>query len=153
MSTSTPSAAHARLAQLVGSWEGVERLYPSPWMPEGGTATGRFESRMIGAYFLVQDYEQRHDDEVMFRGHGTYGYDAATDTYTMYWADSAGPAPAPAAGPWVGDTVTFQNRSPMGHHRYVYQVVDADRFRFRMESSTDGERWSPMLEGEYRRRA
>jgi hypothetical protein len=147
-----PTEAHAKLAQLAGSWEGTETMHPSPWMPQGGTAIGRFESRMLDGFFLIHDYEQEQGGHVNFRGHGMYGWSAATQKYSMYWADSMGTDPNLAYGDWVGDTITFQHAGPMGHHRYIYKLIGADRFAFRIESSRDGEAWTAMMDGEYRRR-
>lgn len=41
-----PTTAHHQLAALVGTWVGEEKMYPSPWDPAGGTATGRFQNRL-----------------------------------------------------------------------------------------------------------
>ncbi len=144
MSTST--AAHARLARFAGAWEGPET---SP----GGTTLGRFTSRVLDDRFLLHDYEQVQDGRVVFRGHGVYGVVPGTETCTMYWVDSATPAPVTAAGPWVGDVLTFQNQGDLGHHRYVYALHGDDRFSFRIERSTDGHAWATVMEGHYRRTA
>lgn len=41
-----PAPGHLRLETLAGLWEGEETMYPSPWLPEGGHATGRTRSRL-----------------------------------------------------------------------------------------------------------
>lgn len=149
-----PGDAHRRLQQLVGRWEGVETIHPSPWAPDGGTAVGRFDLAMgLDGFFLVSDYEQARDGQVVFRGHGVYGWDAEAERYTMHWFDSVGNDPgAPVPGTWGDDALVFQGQSEMGYHRYVYDRIGAESFAFRIEGSRDGAQWSVVMEGEYRRR-
>lgn len=148
-----PTEAHARLAALAGDWEGEETLHPAPWMPEGGTARGRFTNRVVlGGFNLVNVYAQTRGGQVVFEGHGVYGYDAERQRYTMYWFDSSGGDPGgPVPGRWEGDTLTFERRSEGGpSHRYVYVVSD-ESFLFRIEASRDGGTWTCMMEGTYHR--
>ncbi len=37
MTNPTLTNAHHQLARLVGTWTGEEQMFPSPWLPEGGT--------------------------------------------------------------------------------------------------------------------
>jgi hypothetical protein len=70
----------------------------------------------------------------------------------MYWFDSMGEGAVTAArGTWEGDTLTFAHKTPMGHARYIYQLLGADRYHFRIEQSRDGQEWRPMMEGTYSR--
>jgi hypothetical protein len=147
-----PSAAHIKLAALAGEWVGEETLFPSPWAPEKRSAIGRTSNRMdIDGFFLINDYTEEREGEVMFRGHGVYGYDPKRQRYTMHWFDSMGMPPGETLGTWEGNTLTFQNQSEMGHSRYVYVLESADAYTFRIESSKDGESWTPMMEGRFRR--
>jgi Protein of unknown function (DUF1579) len=147
-----PSAAHAKLAAFVGEWVGEEILHPSPWAPEKHSAIGRSSNRMgVDGFFLINDYIEERDGEVVFRGHGVYGYDPKRQRYTMHWFDSMGMPPNEMLGSWEGNTLTFQNRGEMGHSRYVYVLEGDDRYQFRIESSTDGQSWTPLMEGHYRR--
>jgi superfamily I DNA/RNA helicase len=51
--------AHRRLERLVGAWSGEERLYPSPFDPLGGAATGRVRNQLaLDGFAVVQDYER-----------------------------------------------------------------------------------------------
>ncbi|MCB9562547.1 MAG: DUF1579 family protein [Kofleriaceae bacterium] len=147
-----PGPPHANLARLAGTWRGDETLFPSPWSPEERTATGAFTARMgCDGLWLLSDYEESRDGAVFFRGHGVYGWDAARARYTMYWVDSMGGHPAETLGDWQDDVLTFSNQGAHGHGRYVYELDGADRYVFRILSSRDGEAWSPMMEGRYRR--
>ncbi len=147
-----PSAAHAKLHQLAGSWTGDETLHPSAFSPEARSAHGVFHMRMaVDGMFLVSDYEESRDGEVVFRGHGVYGYDAKRERYTMFWFDSMGISPSEVLGTWDGDTLTFEASSEHGKARYIYQVKDGGGMRFSITGSHDGEQWSCIMEGDYER--
>src|SRR5438874_1867217 len=86
-----PTEHHRKLAALEGTWTGAEKLYPSPWGP-GGQATGRTRSKLsIDGFFLVQDYEEEKDGQVVFHGHGVMGYEPREQSYLWYWFDRWGP--------------------------------------------------------------
>ena len=144
----TPGPAHEVLARMAGEWTGAETLLPSPFHPEEQKRNSTNSARMLEGFFLVSDYEQRSGDEVTFRGHGVYSWDAATEEYTMYWFDSMGGAGGVARGKLEGDVLTFQSTSPMGHHRYRYTLSDGG-YRFEMAMSQDGEEWSTFMDGTY----
>lgn len=84
----------------------------------------------LDGFFLLTDYEEERGGQVAFRGHGVYGWDQREQCYTMHWFDSMGDgAPTLARGQWEG----------------------ADRYQFRLEHSSDGKEWRPMMEGTYTR--
>lgn len=146
-----PTEAHAKLEVFAGEWKGDEILYPSPWAPEKRSAVGRFSARMgLDGMFLITDYQEERDGEVVFRGHGVYGFDPKSGKYTMHWFDSMGMSPAETLGVWEGDTLTFENSHAHGKSRYVYEVGD-DQYTFKILSSQDGDEWSTLMEGSYRR--
>ena len=151
--TPRPGAAHAKLARLAGTWRGKETLHPSPWAPEASQCESTLTARIaIDGFFLISDYEQRAGGDVTFRGHGVYGFDAQTQKYTMHWFDSTGVDPgAPATGTWIGDTLTFEHRSPMGHGRYVYTCNEDGSYTFQMSHSMDGQRWAPTMDATFTR--
>ncbi|MDA1266194.1 MAG: DUF1579 family protein [Planctomycetota bacterium] len=144
----TPGPAHEVLARMAGEWTGDETMLPSPFHPEEQKRTSTNSARMLEGFFLVSDYEQRSGDEVTFRGHGVYSWDAAAEEYVMYWFDSMGGAGGVARGKLEGDVLTFQSRSPMGHHRYRYTIGDGG-YRFEMAMSQDGQDWPTFMEGTY----
>ena len=148
-----PTAEHLELAAFAGSWVGEEILHPSPWAPEKRAAIGRFENRIgVDGLYLITDYEEEREGKIVFRGHGVYGWDAARERFTMFWFDSMGFSPNETLGTWQGDTLTYTNRGPHGHARYVHQIADASTYRFSIENSRDGEAWTLIMEGTYRRR-
>lgn len=53
-----PSSGHLRLERMAGSWEGEEKMHPSPWDPKGGVAAGRMKNRpALSGFALIGDYE------------------------------------------------------------------------------------------------
>ena len=62
-----------------------------------------------------------------------------------------GRPPQPVGGRFVDGSIVYQQSGEQGSARYVYELVADDCFRFRIEASADGESWSPIMEGEYRR--
>ena len=148
-----PTAAHARLARLAGTWIGEERMPPSPFDPRGGVAVGRTTARMaLDGFYLIADYEQERAGRVNFRGHGVYGWDDRGQCYTMHWFDSLGVEhDAPGLGTWTDDTLTIQHETKhTGSTRYTYQVAEAT-YDLRLEHSPDGQTWTTVLEGHYAR--
>ncbi len=145
---------HRKLKALAGAWTGKEKMHPSPWDPQGGPATGRIEGRMdLDGFFLITEYVQERNGQVSYRGHGVFGWDPYEKCYTMHWFDSIGtPVPSPARGTWKGDTLSFEQKSPMGLHRYTYELKGDGRYAFRIDHSQDGKQWVPFMEGTYTRR-
>jgi hypothetical protein len=147
---------HENLARLVGSWTGAERMAASAWSPEELHTTGRIEATMkIDGHLLVTDYRQEQDGQIGFRGHGAYAYDEKNDRYSMYWFDSQSTNPdGPIYGRWEDDTLTFEGRDGETVTRYVYELRDADEYRFRIERSEDGGgAWQVWMDSTWRRTA
>lgn len=148
-----PTEAHEFLSTFAGEWEGEEILHPSEWMKERRTATGRFSSKMIlRGFFLAHEYSESRDGQVMFEGHGVYGWDGKRERYTMHWFDSMGYPPGETLGTRDGDTLTFESGEGDRRSRYMYSRDGDDQLRFSIASSTDGgQTWSFMMEGTYTR--
>lgn len=146
-----PNENHARLAAFAGRWIGEEKIHPSPWDPQGGTATAKVESRMTcDGFCLVTDYVEERNGAVSYVGHGVTSYHTQRGCYLQHWSDSMGGMPADAKpGHWIGDTLGFQVAAPHGHTRYLYRTVSPDAWEFRIENSQDGSIWAPFLEGRY----
>jgi hypothetical protein len=149
-----PTDEHKKLHVLAGSWEGEEKISPSPWGP-GGPAVGRFEGRVaVDGFYVVNDYVEEKDGRVVFRGHSVFGWDAAEKTYTWYWFDSMGMVPpAPSRGRWEGDTLTFASSFPQGQGRYTYRFEGSTAYTFTLQNSFDGGKtWNTVMEGRYRKK-
>jgi hypothetical protein len=149
-----PSAEHTKLHVLAGEWEGSETLSPSPW-GHGGTAIGKSSGRLgPGGFFVIQDYVEEKGGQVVFNGHGVFGWDAEQKSYAWYWVDSMGFVPdAPARGQWVGDTLTFAKSTPRGEARYTYRFEGERTYHLAIENSFDGgATWKTFMSGTYHRK-
>ncbi len=144
--------AHRQLERLVGAWSGEERLYPSPFDPQGGAAVGRVRNRLaLDGFAVVQDYEQERDGAIGFRGHGVFRWDADDRSYALHWFDSLGLAPSEFRGGFEGDVLTLVNAGPQGVTRAVFELRGDDSYVYRMQVSPDGSNWFPFMEGTYAR--
>jgi hypothetical protein len=150
-----PGDQHKRLAALVGEWTGKETLHPSPWDPAGGGAQAQVTNRWVADGFaLVQEYEQRRNGKVTFRGHGVFWFDPARDEYVMHWWDSMGGTAGEYRGRFEGDVLALRCPMPQGgHSRTSWTMAGDEGHTFLMEVSPDGESWQPAMEGRYRKTA
>jgi len=154
MDMPNPTDAHRQLEKLAGSWSGEERLFPSPWDPQGGTALGRAHNRIaLDGFIVVQDYEQERHGSVNFRGHGVFSWDSSQQCYVLHWFDSMGTPPNEFKGTFEEDVLTVTNQGPQGHSRAVFDFRETDLYHFRMEVSQDGNQWYTCMEGTYTRQA
>lgn len=146
-----PNEFHQKLAAFAGDWIGDETMHPSPWDPQGGKTTGTYHCRVVcDGFAVVQEYEQKRDGVVCFRGHGVFGYDVQQNCYLWHWTDSMGGMPCSATkGQWVGDTIVWENESPMGKSRYTHTFLADGRCNFKIEVSQDGATWALLMEGTY----
>ena len=147
-----PAAGHRKLEGLAGTWEGEEKMFPSPWDPKGGVAKARMHNGVsLAGFALLGDYEQERDGLITFSGHAVYTYDAKSDRYTLHWFDCLGTAPEVFTGTWKGDTLTLAHGGPRMHARITHQFGKPGELKSTMETSQDGSTWKPMFEGTYRR--
>lgn len=146
-----PTEFHQKLKAFVGEWTGEETMHPSPWDPKGGKSKGTYHCRVVcDGFAVVQEYEQVRDGVVGFRGHGVFGYDVQQNCYLWHWTDSMGGMPCVATqGQWSGDTIVWQNESPMGKSRYTHTFLPNGRCAFKIEVSQDGSTWAPMMDAIY----
>lgn len=145
-----PGEAHKKLEKLVGNWSGEERMAPSPWDPQGGTAVGRVTNRVgVDGFVVIQDYEQEQAGKVSLRGHGVFSWDDGRQKYSMIWYDSMGQAPNEFVGDFENDVLTLTNQSSQGHTRAQFDVSMPGRYVFRMDVSQDGTQWQNFMEGRY----
>jgi len=146
-----PAPELARLAFLAGTWSVEETLHPSPWDPRGGTAEATLAARVaLDGFAVLQEYEQRRQGRVSYRGHGVLAWEPRERCYLMYWFDTLGQPPAaPAKGRFEGERLVFEAPSPMGRARYTYEPKREGEFDFRIEHSRDGREWQPFVEARY----
>ena len=142
------------LRRLVGRWDGDEVLLPAPGATDRRHARGTMTLRMVcDDQFLVNDYEQRVDDAVVYRGHGVYGWEPLVERFTMFWFDSLGDGGPiqPVLGRFQDDCLRFHHVVDTGFRQYVYEFVANDEITFRIETSEGGGSWATVLQGRYRK--
>jgi hypothetical protein len=145
------SDAHRQLERFVGNWTGEEKIAPSPWDPQGGSAIGRVNNRLaLDGFVVVQDYEQERNGAVTFRGHGVFSYDPNQDCYLMHWWDSMGMPPNVFKGNFDGQVATLVCEDGPMKSRATFDLGD-NNYSFRMEVSQDGANWMTFMEGTYAR--
>lgn len=86
---STPSAAHARLTPMVGTWRAKTTFTMAPGGPSevhGGTSVHRF---VLGGRYLEQVYKGLSMG-MPFEGIGYTGYDNVQKKYVGTWMDTFG---------------------------------------------------------------
>jgi hypothetical protein len=153
MNGPTLTDAHRKLAQLVGTWVGEEEMFPSPWLPEGGTATGIVENTSgVGGLIVVQEYQQERDGVITFQGHGVFAHDPVKGNYVMHWFDSMGPTPNIYEGDFDGDTLNMTMKMMEGWSKASFELTSPDSYTFGMDVSQDGKNWAPMMKGSYTRK-
>ncbi len=152
MEMPTPSAGHRKLEKIAGSWEGEEKLYPSPWDPKGGTATGRIKSRVaVDGFALLNDYEQERDGAINFTGHGVFTYNPKEDSYMLVWVDCMGAPPEIFKGNFEGDILHLAHGGPGMHVRLTYDLSEPGYLCTSMEMSPDGNTWNRFFDARLRR--
>jgi hypothetical protein len=145
-----PTEAHRQLQKLVGSWNGEERVSPSPWDPQGGPAKGRAQNRLaLDGFVVVQDYEQERNGKISYRGHGVFSWDTIGQCYVMHWWDSMGLPANEFRGNFEGNVLTLTSPDTQMQSRATWDLSKPGRYAFRMEVSQDGNHWYPFLEGNY----
>ena len=149
MDTPKPGPAQEKLKAFVGEWRGQEKMHPSQWMPEGGVRDAKVSNRLaLDGFAVVQDYVQLDDGKPAFQGHAVIMKNPHMDTYQMHWFDQF--SPSLFEGSFDGKKATFISKSPMGMSRATFEFSDK-AYEFRMEASQDGETWTPLMDGDYRR--
>jgi hypothetical protein len=148
----SPLPEHKKLSAFAGEWNGEETVYPSRWI-SGGPASSRVVARMdLNGFYLIQDTRQMRDGKDVFATHGLFTYDREDRTYKLFWHDSLGYyPPSPASGGWTGNVLTLVRGSLRGNARHVYEVVDDNTYKMKIQFSPDSEGWNDVLSGVYRR--
>ena len=148
-----PTDQHLGLQRLVGQWQGTETMHPSQWDPQGGTATGRTNSRLaLNGFAVISDYEQQRDGVITFTGHGVMTYDTKEACYTLHWFDSTGSPPEVFKGVFDGDILTIAHGGPGMHARLTHDLSRKNQMISRMEMSSDGKEWKTLFDGSYEKK-
>ena len=153
MEMPTPTDGHRKLEKIAGHWEGEEKMYPSPWDPNGGTAIGRINSRVaLNGFALINDYEQERNGKITFTGHGVFTYEPTAGAYTLIWFDCMGVAPEIFKGQFEGEILKLAHGGPGMHVRLTYDLSEPGYLSTSMEMSQDGEEWNRFFDARLARR-
>lgn len=141
---------HRAIARLAGTWEGEERINPSPWDPTGANARAVVRNRVaLAGLTVIQEYEQSRDGQVVFTGHGVFHVEG--ETIVLRWWDSWSPVPSEFRGGIDGDTLTLLRRDTKGFARSTWRL-GPEAYAYTLEVSQDGKEWYGYMEANYRRR-
>ena len=148
-----PTDAHKKLELLLGTWEGEEKMHPSPWSPEGGIAMGRVVNRpALDGFNVIQEYEQTDKGKTTFLGHGVFEYNPKESCYIMHWWDNYGSPGSQFKGNFDGKVLTVTQQGEMGHSRAIFDLRETGTYAFKMDMSQDGKNWQTFMEGKYRKK-
>lgn len=157
MSYDTPKLTkeHQKLEKFVGEWEGEETMHPSPWLPEGGKAKGRYSIKLdLDGFWLVFTYQQKMNKKITYKARGIVGYDTTKKQYTMNWFENHGSGAYPSTGTLERNKLTVEHEDERGKHRYSFAMAKPDVLKFVGEMSHDGgQSWSTWMDGKYTRKS
>jgi len=136
---STPGEGHARLEQMVGTWEVASEWQPPDPDAEPRLSTGEIKMELIfGGRFLHQTQLGAEVMGVPFEGWGIFAFDNFREVFQQIWFDSAGTGILVREGQCAdGDCRAIvmygEFRDPMDGGRLiktrtVYRTVDADTY-------------------------
>ena len=139
----------AHLQKLEGVWTGEEQVEG-----DGGkfTATGRLTFHTIfDGRFLLVDYIQNVPDKPPSVGHGVFRKDDDTNKLTVTWFRSPSATPSQQSdGVAEGDALIFVENNGKASTRTTYTLA-LNRLNVITERSTNGNDWTTIFEGAYRR--
>ena len=103
-----PSPEHAVLAKDVGTWDAEAKFWISPDTAPV-TSKGVEKNVLLGNMWLISEYKSEAD-EMVFEGHGQFGYDPVEKKYVGTWIDSFSPNITKMVGTYDADkkAMTFE---------------------------------------------
>jgi hypothetical protein len=135
----------SRLAFLMGSFTGTERMHPSAWAP-GGPATSSAEaSAELDGNLVVQRYVQLRDGSVSFELVAIWMCDPSSGDVLYYGFDSAGfPADPPARGSWDDAQLVLERTTPRGSSRLTVEPTGHGWSWSKEFRGPDAVTWTPV---------
>ncbi|SER06888.1 hypothetical protein [Microlunatus flavus] len=145
-----PTSTADRLAFLLGSFTGVERMHPSVWA-SGGTAASTVKAvPEVGGELVVQRYTQWRDAAVSFELVVVWMVDPATDEVLYYGFDTAGfPADPPARGTWQPSGLVLERTTTRGSSRLTVRPTSTGWTWSRDFRRPDGQTWESVLDATF----
>ncbi|MFZ0797201.1 MAG: DUF1579 family protein [Terriglobales bacterium] len=148
MTMPKPGPEHKKLDNFIGNWTCDCDLKPGPMGP-GGTMTWTQDSKwMDGGFFVV--IHSTYKSASMGNGNGIsfLGYDADEEKYTYNEFNSSGEANE-SKGTVDGDSWTWISdmKQPPGKGRFSEKILSPSSYAFKFETSSDGSKWTPVMDG------
>jgi len=153
-----PGPELKKLDFFVGNWMADVTMYPNEFMP-GGKSQGKESMKWeLDGMFVSMDYQDQPGEEkkmLAYKGKGFMTYDMQKKTYRSWWMDNWGSA-SESVGDWADDkTLVLSHQGEfMGkkfHEKFVYQILDQNKFHFQIEHSPDGKEFKKVMEATYTR--
>ena len=137
------------LQKLEGVWTGTEVVIAESGRYE---AAGRWSFHTIfDGQFLIADYIQTAPDKPTSVGHGVFRKDEKTNKLTVTWFRSPAATPTQQSdGVADGDRLVFIEEGDGSSTRTTYALA-LNRLSIVTERSTNGNDWTSVFEGAYRR--
>lgn len=149
MENPEPVREHRVLEKLAGHYAGPERMHPSYFNDQERHARAVVDARVaLDGFAVVQDYTQELENGRHFAGHGVFRYDMPSDTYELHWFDSTGGPERIFRGGFVDNCLVLTARIGDAWQRVTYDFALTGGYRFKLETSEDGNHWNVAVEGE-----
>ena len=143
---------HELLIALQGQWQGQEQIAETPWGP-GGLAQASINNHPALNGALIQDYASTRDNVPWLSAHAVF-VPLGDDQVNLFWFDSFGFTPSEPASGQINSQGSLEiiRRSPRGMTRHSYDLIDANTYELKLESSFDGgTSWALVAQGTYHR--
>jgi len=142
-----PGPEHKKLDYFAGNWTCDGDTKPGPMGP-GGKMTMTEDSKWMDGGFFVVIHSQYKSPMGNGSGLAFLGYDADEKKYTYNEFNSDGEAVVSKgtvdgdAWTWVGDM-----KQPAGKGRFSEKILSPTSYSFKFEMSSDGAKWTPIMDG------
>jgi Protein of unknown function (DUF1579) len=159
MKAATPSDAHKKLQDMVGTWDAKVTMWPAPGQPpQVSTGTSRNTS-ILGGRWIQQEFTGSSMG-MPFTGIGYTGYDNIKKQYVGTWMDSMTTSMMVSTGAAGSDPNTYEFTSSMDDPmsgktmqlKEKMTVVDANHQTWEMWSPTPDGNMFKMMQIEYTRK-
>lgn len=141
---------HTRLKALAGEFVSKETIHPMDGMPKGAEAASVTHSKMgLDGFALIQDYEQKIDGKIVFRGHGVMRYDTRSKKYELHWFDNmAGPVSV-MRGDFKDNHLMLSGKDYDGRPmRLMYDLHKGGGYYFEVQMRNAARQWATVMEGD-----
>lgn len=147
-----PPRLDARLASLLGQWQGHEEVAPSAYNPDGASIPVRYRFQAaVNGQIVTSDYQQTDaEGQIGFAAHGVYR--AEGEQIELYAFDASGMPPDCFMGPLTDGCMVLTAENLYGRWRLIQHLPDdTGRFVSRLELWDDEAGWKLFSEGYYTR--